>query len=131
MGVGGGFRDIRSGGPRIRKLFRFRNACVFVFNASTQVNGCYAVVTFAGNGISYGSCADGYNGGDITNCAYTTFGNIKTSIGTQISRANLQGADGYKAFKKAIGSTTIWKLTGYPTLEGVNVRLPNNILPNV
>ena len=43
----------------------------------------------------------------------------------------MQGADGYKAFKKAMGTTTVWNLSGYPTLEGVNVRLPNGTLPNV
>ena len=104
---------------------------VFVFNSSTQISGCYSVVTFSGNGVSYGSCADGYNIGNISNCAYTTVGYIKTSIGTQISKANLQGADGYKAFKKIMGSTTVWDLSGYPTLEGVNVRLPNDNLPSV
>ena len=103
---------------------------VFVFNPSTEIIGSYAVVSFTGDGVSYGSCADGYNGGKVKNCVYTTAGSIQTSFGTKISKANLKGADGYRAFKKAIGDTSVWELSNYPTLIGVNVKLPNDTLPN-
>lgn len=126
---GGSYKDVTSAlNMDVRCM---GGIAVFVFNSSTQVSSCYTVVSFSGNGVSYGSCADGYNGGKVLNCAYATVGYVKTSIGTQITKSNLQGADGYRAFKQAIGTTTVWNLSDYPTLEGVNVRLPNSNLPNV
>lgn len=106
---------------------------VFVLNQNTKIQGCYAVVSFKGNGVSFGSSADltGYVCGKTINCIYQNAGSQKTSYGKQISASNLKGADGYHAFKNAIGSTEYWNLeNGYPTLEGVNVRFPNSSLPN-
>jgi len=104
---------------------------VFALNNGTIVKGCYAVATFNGNGVSYGSAADltGYSCGSITNCVYQNAGSIATSYGTKLAENLLKGSDGFYAFSNAIGSNSlnVWSLkTGnYPTLEGVDVRFPS------
>lgn len=105
---------------------------VFVLNKDTIVQGCYAVVTFNGNGVSFGSSADltGYVRGTLTNCAYQNAGSQKTPYGTQISASNLKGADGYYAFRNAMGSIRMWDIeNGYPVLEGVDHKFPGNTVP--
>lgn len=105
---------------------------VFVLNKDTIVQGCYAVVTFNGNGVSFGSSADltGYVRGTLQNCAYQNAGSQNTPYGTQISSSNLNGADGYYAFRNAMGSIRMWNLeNGYPTLEGVDHKFPGNTVP--
>ena len=105
---------------------------VLVLNENTVVEGCYAVATFSGNGVSYGSSADltGYVCGKINKCAYQNAGSIKTSYGTQISQSNMKGADKYHQFTSAVCKNNndflIWDLTDdvrhYPTLVGVSVE---------
>lgn len=104
----------------------------FVLNEGTLVQGCYAVASFNGNGVSFGSSADltGYVCGTISKCAYQNAGSQLTSYGTQVSASNLKGADGYYAFRNAIGSIQNWNLeNGYPVLEGVDHRFPGNSVP--
>ena len=105
---------------------------VLVLNKDTVVESCYAVASFSGNGVSYGSSADltGYVCGKVNKCAYQNAGSIKTSYGTQISQSNMKGADKYHQFTDAvcknINDFNIWDLTDdvrhYPTLVGVSVE---------
>ena len=107
---------------------------VFVLNRGTIVESCYAVVSFNGTGVSFGSCADisSYSSGTLRYCAYQTYGSQTSKQGTQISVDCFNGADGYYAFRNAMNTLTVWNLDGstYPTLEGVNVRFPNSSVPN-
>lgn len=106
---------------------------VFVLNKNTVVESCYVVTSFSGNGVSFGSSADltGYVCGTVKNCAYQNEGSQATPNGTKVSAKNLQGADGFYAFKKAIGSTELWDIAGsyYPNLVGVDNRFPGQYPP--
>ncbi len=128
VNYGGSYKDVTS-------ALKMDVSCmggfsVFVFGTASVENS-YCVVSFNGNGVSYASCAQGYNGGTINNCAYETVGSVSTSYGTHVLKENMKGEDGYYALKNAIGSLQYWETTnGYPTLSGLNIRDKNTVLPN-
>lgn len=104
---------------------------VLVLNSGTLVESCYAVVSFEGNGVSYGSSADltNYVSGKVTNCAYQNAGSIATPNGTKLTEAQLKGTNGYQDFKKALNTNfETWSIpegNGYPLLKQTEIKLPS------
>ncbi len=106
---------------------------VFALNSGTLLEGCYAVTTLSGSGVSYGSSA--YLGdrpcGTLRNCAYQNAGTVATKNGTKLSNADFKGSNSYYNFRNAIGDISPWSFgtNTYPTLSGINVNSSSSKLP--
>ena len=107
---------------------------VFVLGSSV-LEGCYAVTSFGGQGVSYATTAklEGYYAhGTMKNCAYQNTGSKTSEDGaSRVVASNFKGSDNFDSFGRAVGSVAYWhtEVGKYPTIEGVNVNFPSSSLP--
>ena len=107
---------------------------VLVINSSI-LRGNYCVITFAGSGVSFATCADTSNytnPSTIIGNVYQTEGSVKTNFGTKLSEADLKGiaGRGFVYFQANIGSENYgdnWTTREgtYPEIEKLEERCPN------